>query len=107
MKPPLICAEGLDISIHDSARNLCTWVEAVDVEAAIYECFDSDGLILDLKVVAHGVVELRERQPRTEARDRLVALLSASLRSRKRPVAVDGLSLEALVELARDHWMKP
>ena len=66
MKPPILIFEGHDVSVHPSLEHARSFHEVVDVKAGIYEGYDSEGLLLDLKVVSnHGREEvvIEEHQP--------------------------------------------
>ena len=82
MKPPILIFEGRDVSIHSSLEHARSFPEVVDVKADIYEGYDSEGLLLDIKIKSnHGREEIaiEEHQPAdyrpTELHKRLVDYL--------------------------------
>jgi len=101
MKAPLVCAEGWDIGVFDSPRDLERAVEALDVKDGIYECFDSEGVVLRLCVSRGDRVSVEEALPRCVEAERLVNRLRESLTMGRSPVETEGLDLAGLIEAVR------
>jgi hypothetical protein len=97
----LICAEGWDVHVFDSADELVAWVEAVDVKEGIYRCFDSDGTLLDLLVDELDRISVQERSPGGTDVVGLTKLLRESLATGRTPVETAGLDLTSLIDVVR------
>jgi hypothetical protein len=50
VRPPIVVAEGIDISIFDSVESAEGHSEVPDVQNAVFELFDSAGLVLHATV---------------------------------------------------------
>ena len=102
MKPPIIIFEGRDVSIHPSLEHAKSFPEVVHVKTGIYEGYDSEGLLLDLKIVSNlgrEEVVIEERQPKVfrtaELHRRLVDYLKIG------KLSVSDLEQETTIELMR------
>lgn len=101
MRPPLVCAEGLDVHVFDSASDLIAWVEAIDVKEGAYECYDSEGRQLDLLVSGADQVFIEERTVEDAGVEALAKLLRESLASGRVTIDSRGMDLTSLIEAAR------
>jgi hypothetical protein len=102
MKPPILIFEGRDVSIHPSLEHARFFSEVIDVKAGMYEVYDSEGLLLDLKIISKRGREeavIEERQPAVfqaaELHQRLVEYLKIG------KLSIPDLEQETTMELMR------
>lgn len=100
-KPPLFVAEGLDISAFRDATALELKLEAIDVEAGIYEGWDAEGRVLQFTVESRRLgllsVKVELKEPATVNSDGLRQRLAFVLAGYGKPPTLE-MSLAEVVQ---------
>ncbi len=122
MKPPIVIAEGNDISVHPSDNHVVTFLEPQDVSDGVYTAYDSEGWLLDLAVKSakrerhflwfrwvesYSSIVISKHEPATndsaELRRRLVGYLNAISKEKRTVGEVSTASLDELIRVAERY----
>lgn len=99
MHLPLFLFDGNDLNIFSSAELLLNYVEVVDVEDQVYECYDARGCKFDL-VAPEALGQVLIGDSAKESSDEFRSRLQSVIRAIEGNTSVDQLTDCELMETA-------
>lgn len=101
IRPPIVVADGLDVSLHRSIEAAALQLEVPDVAQGIYRCYDADGHLLNVTTDGR-VIRFQVAEESPVHRVELMELLRGVLDRAHVAVPVNA-ELDDLIQICSDE----